>query len=364
MSPRPVPPFRYMEWAKARTPGPRFNLAQSGAPLLAAEDFGLTMADLRLKQKGGYGDEELVAALAARYGLPEGEIVLASGSSLANALVFTVLLSPGDLVLVEEPCYESLASLPRLLGAEVRSVERRFEDGFALPVERIESGFAEGARLAVVTDLHNPSGVSTGDDALIRVAEAAARADGYLLVDEVYRDFLSGPVRTSRLLGERVIATSSLTKVYGLGGLRAGWAFVPGSLAPDLHRLHDYLGVDFPGPSASIAVAALASIEDIRVRQRDVGRRGWRIAEEWLESRDDLEVVLPGPGLICFPRITSGVGSQELVDRLEAEHDTTVVPGEQFDRPGHLRLGFGLPEDVLREGLRRVGQALDELRAS
>jgi aspartate/methionine/tyrosine aminotransferase len=353
-----------MEWAKARTPGPRLNLAQSGSPSLAPADLGLRVEDLRFKQEGSYGDQEMVVALSGRYGVSEDEIVLASGSSLANALVTTTLLAPGDLVLVEAPCYESLATLPRLLGAEVRPVTRRFEDGFALPVDEIETGFADGARLLVLTDPHNPSGVSVADGEIVRVAAAAARAGAYVMVDEVYRDFRPGPASTARRLAPRVIATSSLTKVYGLGGLRAGWTFAPADLAADMHRLHDYWGVNFPTPIASIVAASCGRLDGIRDRFREIGRRGWEIASAWIADREDLEVVEPGPGLICFPRITSGVSSRELVDRLEAEHETTVVPGECFDTPGHFRLGFGMNEEILREGLARIGQVLDRLQRS
>jgi aspartate/methionine/tyrosine aminotransferase len=364
MSPRPVPPFRYMEWAKARSPGPRYNLAQSGSPSISPQDLDLSMEDIRFKQDGGYGDRGLLAALSARYGVPEDEIVPASGSSLANALVTTALLSEGDLVLVEKPCYESLATLPRLLGAEVRFVTRRFEHGFALPVEDLEAGFADGARLAILTDSHNPTGAPAGDEAIAAVAGAAARTGAHVMVDEVYRDFRPGDVSSTRSLAPGIIATSSLTKVYGLGGLRAGWVFAPADLTADMHRLHDYWGVNFPTPVASITVAALGRIDAIRARFYELGRRGWEIASRWFEARDDLEVVAPGPGLICFPRITSGVSSQDLVDRLESRHDTTVVPGEYFEMPGYFRLGFGLDEEILREGLNRVGLVLDELRQS
>jgi aspartate/methionine/tyrosine aminotransferase len=364
MSARPVPPFAYMEWAKARTPGPRFNLAQSGAPSLAASDLGLDLADLRLTQDGGYGDRTLLAALSDRYGVPREEIVLASGSSLANALIVMTLLESGDVVLVERPCYESLATLPRLQGAEVRFADRTPETRWAIPVDAIEAGLADGARLVVLTDFHNPSGTPARDEDLRRVAAAAERADAWVLVDEVYRDFLPGPVSTTRRLGERILATSSLTKVYGLGGLRAGWAFVPPDLAADMLRLHDYLGVVFPPPCAVMAVAALARAEAIRNAHRELGRRGYAIVREWIDGREDVEVLDPGPALICFPRITSGVDTAALVTTLEREAETTVVPGEAFDMPGYLRIGFGLPEETLREGLRRLGQALDDRRAS
>jgi len=364
MSARPIPPFEYMEWAKERTPGPTYNLAQSGAPALSAADLDLKIEDLRFKQDGGYGDRALLESLSARYGVPAEEIVLASGSSLANALVYGTLLSAGDLVLVERPCYESLATIPRLHGATVRFVDRTPESGFAVPVEAIENGLADGARLVVLTDFHNPSGSPCDDEDLRRVAAAAERADAFVMVDEVYRDFLPGPVTTTRALGDRMIATSSLTKVYGLGGIRAGWAFAPADLAADMLRLHDYLGVVFPVPCAAIAVKALGRADAILDAHREVGRRGFEIVREWIATRDDLALTATGPGLISFPRVTSGVSTAALVEHLEREADTTVVPGEAFDMPGFLRIGHGGDRDVLREGLRRLGQALDALRAS
>jgi aspartate/methionine/tyrosine aminotransferase len=351
-----------MEWAKARTPGPRFHLAGSGAPSLAPADLDLAVDDLRMKVRGGYGDLDLLDALATRYGVPEEEIVPTIGSSLANWLTVATLVSPGDTVLVETPCYESLATLPRLLGAEVRPVPRREVDGWALPVEALERGFADGARLAVVTDSHNPSGVAAGDEHLARVARAAEAADAWLLVDEVYRDFRPGPVSTTRRLGARVLATSSLTKVYGLGGLRVGWVLAPADLAADLHRHQDYLGVECPGPSASIAVAAWPRLDAIRERHRKLGARGWEIVRDWMRERGDLSAVEPAPGLIAFLRLEGDVDTAALVRGLEERDETTVVPGEQFGRPGYLRLGFGLPEAILREGLLRIGSAIDAIR--
>ena len=366
-----IPPFRYMDWAKRHTPGPRYNLAKSGAPSLSWEELAIDPAAMFTKIRGAYGDDELKARIAARYGVPVEEVVLTVGSSLAYPLVEMALLRRDDVVLVETPCYEVLSTLPELLGAEVRAMNRGEKGtppwrghparGFHLPVERIVDALGEGARLVIASDLHNPTGRGIGEAEILAVAEACEANDAWFLVSEVYRDFKPGPVGTARALHPRIVTVSSATKVYGLGGLRVGWIFAPVELADRLRRLTDYFHVENPGPSHAILLQLWHRLDEIRERHRALGARGWEITRAWIESRDDVDVVAPDGGMICFPRIKSRGSARDLVAKLEAEHETIVVPGMELGLPKHVRIGFGLDEETLREGLARLGTVLDQM---
>ena len=350
----------YMHWAKTRSRA-RFNLATSGVANVSIDELSVTIRDLEITRDGGYGYEPLQQALATRYGVDVDSIVAATGTSLANHLAMASLVKPGDEVLIESPTYEPLLALASYLGAEVKRFERRFEDGFRVMPGDIEKNISSRTRLIVITNLHNPTGVLTDEGTLKQVGEIAKSVNARVLVDEVYLEALfEKRGRTAFHLGTEFIVTSSLTKVFGLSGVRCGWIIAEPKLADNIWRLNDLFGAMAAHPAERLSVIALQQLDKFIVRAQSLLERNRRLVSEFLDSRSDLETVRPQFGTILFPRLKEGT-ADKLCDLLREKYETSVVPGRFFEMPAHFRLGLGGDSLILSEGLQRLGSALDDL---
>jgi aspartate/methionine/tyrosine aminotransferase len=350
----------YLRWAKTH-PAAAYDLTSSGLPFYRLRDLPVALGDLELSGSGGYGYEPLLRAIAARYRVPRECVVSAMGTSMANHLVFSALLEPGDEVLIEHPAYDPLPALARQLGITVRRFARRAEDGFRLDPDEVARNLGPRTRLVAITNLHNPSGALADDGALRRVGEAAQGAGAKVLVDEVYLDALFEPEpRTSFHLGETFVVTSSLTKVYGLNGLRCGWVFAAPALAERMWRLME-LTIGHGAMAAELlSAAALENLDRIAERSRRMLEANRDALNAFYRTRDDLEWSEHRFGTVSFPRLREGTAAP-LCRLLEAKYDTAVVDGAFFEMPEHFRIALGAEPDVFAEGLRRLGHALDEL---
>jgi aspartate/methionine/tyrosine aminotransferase len=212
-----------------------------------------------------------------------------------------------------------------------------------------------------LTNPHNPSGALIPDAEIGAMASMTAERGIPLIVDEVYLDLVDG-ARSVRSHGGLTIATSSLTKVYGLGGLRIGWALAPPEIVEALRRFHDLASVLCAVPSQGLALKAFERIEALRERARAQFRERIGAVDAWVRSQEGVEWTAPQGTLFGFPRLTCGVSSSDLFDLLLREYDTVIVPGRYFDGyEDHFRIGFGGKAEVVDEGLRRVSQAIERL---
>ncbi len=350
----------YMEWAKLHSHA-RFNLAASGVTNLPLAKLPARLEDLEISVPGGYGYEPLQARLAKKCGVTPQCVVAATGTSMANHLAFAALLDAGDEVLIEHPTYELLLTTAEFLGACIQQFPRRFEEDFRVDPRAIKRAMTPRTRLIVLTNLHNPSGVPTEEATLREVGEIARRAGARVLVDEVYLEALfESPARSAFHLGEHFVVTSSLTKAYGLSGLRCGWILAAPKLAERMWRLNDLFGVIPAHPAERLSVIALDHLGEIAVQARLLLAKNRALLDRFLDSRQDLAAVRPQAGTIVFPRLLRGT-----VDRfcalLREKYETSVVPGKFFEMPEHFRVGIGGDTETLAEGLRRLATALDEL---
>jgi len=352
----------YMHWAKTQSQS-RFNLATSGLGNLSIHDLRVSLDDLELTY-GGYGYGPLLQKIAQRYDVPASSVVTAAGASFANHLAMAALFQPDNEVLFEEPAYEPMLATARYLGADIKRFQRRFEDGFRVSPEEIESQVTERTRLIVITNLHNPSGVLTDDDTLKHVGEIAARVGAYVLVNEVYLEtlFEEAP-RTAFHLGDNFVVTSSLTKAFGLSGLRSGWILADAELASAMWLLNDLFSATQVHAAERLSVVALQQIDELAARAKALMDHNRGLLNAFLDTRDDLEVVRPQFGTVMFPRLRSGETVTRLCHLLRDKYETTVVPGRFFERPTHFRVGIAGDTDVLEAGLERLGHALDEIKS-
>jgi len=358
----------YMEWAKTRSHA-KFNLATSGLMGVPISEFPLRLDELEITAPGTYGYALLQQRLAQHAGVPEECVVAATGTSMANHLAMAAVLEPGDEVLLEQPAYGPLLDVAEYLGARVKRLPRRFESRFAIGLEELQRALTPATRLVVLTNLHNPSSALLSAEMLRAIGKIAHRAGVHVLVDEVYLEMLFGqaapfcfPIGDS-IAGAKenpFIVTSSLTKVYGLSGLRCGWILASPELAQRMWLLNDLFGAVAVHPAECLSVVALDHLKQFRVRAISLLTANRVFLDAFLDSRRDLECFRPPAGTVVFPRLPHGRDPEAFFQLLREKYETTVAPGSFFEMPRHFRIGIGGETHALRAGLERLSTALDE----
>ncbi len=348
----------YLYWAKQHA-RPRVSLAGSNLLACELEDLAGAREALELHGANDNGYAPLVEAIAARYGATPDMVATAQGTSGANFLVFAALVKRGDDVLVERPGYDPLMGPSVLLGARVTRFDRRFEDGYRLDPDAVRAAMSPATRLIVLTNTHNPTGALALEDDLAEVARIAERQGAHVLVDEVYLDTLPRRARPAAVQSPVFISTSSLTKAYGLSGLRCGWALADPPIAERIRRARDIVDGTGSFPAERLSALAFSQLDRLAGRARTILGANRALVERFLASRQDLEYVAPAGGTVVFPRIGGLTDAGPVLETLVRDYEVEVVPGAFFQAPAHFRVGFGGSAQVLEEGLRLIAAGLD-----
>jgi len=351
----------YMHWAKTSSRA-RFNLATSGLENLKLRPLKVSIDDLEITGDSGYGYPPLISGLAGRFRVDPECVVTTAGTSFANHLAMAALIDPGDEILFESPAYEPLLATALYLGARVKRFQRKFENDFRLTAAEIEQHLGPQTRLIVITNFHNPTGVLSDSGKLKEIGELARQRKARVLVDEVYLEMLfAKSPQTAFQLGPEFVTTSSLTKAFGLSGLRCGWILAEPELAKSMWRLNDLFAATPVHAGERLSVLALQQLPAIAERSRRRLDENRELLNQFLDGRDDLEAVRPQFGSIMFPRVKQGT-AERLIQLLREKYETSVVPGSFFEMPAHFRIGLGGDTETLIAGLDRLGSALDELK--
>lgn len=350
----------YLEWAKQR-PAAAFDLAGSNVLACSLDDLPGAREALALGGRNDDGYAPLVDAIASRYGVDARQVTTATGTAGANFQAFAALLSPGDDVLIETPGYDPLLGAPRLLGANVVRFARRFEDGYRIDPDAVRAAMTPRTRLIVVTTPHNPSGAMVDREALEAIGAIAERAGAHVLVDEVYLDAGRATVVPAARLGPVFISTSSLTKSYGLASLRCGWTLSSPAVAERIRRARDVIDGSGAIVAERLAVVAFDHLDALAARASKIVAANVAVARDFAKAQPRLEVVLPDPTTVIFPRLRGVTDTTAFADQLFTRFDTAVVPGRFFEAPAHIRVGLGTTAATLRGGLERLASALTDL---
>jgi aspartate/methionine/tyrosine aminotransferase len=348
----------YMHWAKTQSRA-RFNLATSGVGAFPLSELGCSIDQLKINGDSNYGYAPLQEALAKKCDVDPDCVVAAAGTSMANHLAMAALLEPGDEVLIEHPTYELLLSAALYLGADVRRFPRHEANCYALDAAEIRRVISPRTKLIVVTNLHNPSSVLALEQELREIGDIARSIGARVLVDEVYLDaaYENAP-RSAFHLGPEFVVTSSLTKVYGLSGLRCGWILAEPSLAQAMWRLNDLFASIPAHPAELLGVIAFQQLDKIRQRARAIVEADRALLAQFFARHESriLSAVHTKFGTTSFPRLKKG-NIDKFLARLRQEYDTSAVPGRFFGMPDHFRIGMGVNTEMFAEGLRRIALA-------
>ena len=359
------PELAYINWAKS-LPRMDINLARSGIDRCPVSLLRLKAQDLVATLPVKYGYAPLREAIAARYGVAAARVFpLSGGTSFANFVACATVLdgcSHGAEVIVERPTYEPLLRIPQALDHRIRRLERRVEDDYAIDLDRFASLVTTKTRLAIVSNLHNPSGARIPMPTLRAMAALLARVKAYLLVDEVYLECVFGNRPESCVFaGPNVLTTNSLTKAYGLDGLRAGWILGPAPLVARAGRINDLMTNNSVAAGERMALAAFRRLRDIDRRAHGILDPNLARVRAFFAREPRLKTFVPEGGNVAFPRLPPSVDSDRFVKHLASRYSTLTVPGRFFESPRHIRISFGCRPALLTRGLANISRALDDL---
>jgi hypothetical protein len=367
-------PFKMERWQSTYENRVEYNLSESGVhPLTVRELLALSgtqdVGDTLLGYGQSNGSDELRSRIALLYGgCADDCIVATNGSAEANFIALWQLVQPGDRVAIVVPTYMQMYGLAQNFGVDVREIRLHEELGWQPEPAEIRAAIDESTRVVIVTNPNNPTGAILNPTARAAIIAAAQRVGAWIIADEVYCGAELNGVETPSFFGEyeRVVATGSLSKAYGLPGLRIGWAVAPAALAAHLWARKDYLTISPGELTDHLATIALDPAVRPRVLERTQRylRAGLDILEPWLRSAGVFEYRAPEAGAICYARYSLPVNSSEFAEKLRADHSVLIVPGDHFSMDGYVRIGFGNEAAALRIALPRIGACLQILSES
>jgi len=351
-----------------------YNLSESGVyPTTIRElvDDPAVIEELlttELNYPQANGIIELREQIATLYpGATPDNVLVTVGCAEANFIALQTVLAPGDEMAMMLPNYMQMWGIAHNYGMRLRAFHLREERGWAPDLDELNDTVLEKTKLIAVCNPNNPTGYILTEEEMDAIVAAATRVGAWLLADEVY----SGAERltdtqTPSFWGcyDKVLAMGSLSKAYGLPGLRIGWVVGPMDTVDEIWARHEYTTISATTLSNRLAAIALSPQVRPRLiqRARDYIRRGFPILDGWLESHQGIfTLVPPQAAAIAFPHYHLDVNSTRLVERLMHEKSVFIVPGDHFGMDHYLRISFGLPPHYLRAGLDRIHELIVEL---
>lgn len=348
----------YMTWAKHHAKA-KYDLTGSNLLPCTMDELPGARDVLEVYGRNDDGWPPLVEAIASRFGVGTERVATAPGASGANYMALAALVRPGDTVLVEWPGYDPHMGAARFLGANVTTFQRGWEQRFALDPDEVARSVTSETRAIVLTNLHNPSGAYAEADALAAVGDLAKVVGAKVIVDEVYLDALEGVDRSPAATRDDVfVSTNSLTKSYGLAGIRVGWVLADPETVERINRVRDVIDAVGSIPSETLGVLAFERLDALLERARGVLEPGQSLMRDFMAAHPQLDWVEPIGGAVAFPRIDGVDDVTPFVAAAAADFDVGVTPGSYFGERAHFRVALAGERDVLEKGLEALGQAL------
>lgn len=360
-------PFKMERWQSTYEHRVDYNLSESGVhpltvgELLSFSEAPVDLSAVRLAYIQSNGSDELRATIAALYpGATDRSVVVTTGGAEANFVAFWELAKAGKPVAAMVPNYMQVPGLADNFEGGVLPFRLREDAGWRPDLDQLESALKAGAGFVLVTHPNNPTGVALTVGEIDEIVSLADRHGAWVLSDEVYRGAEAGDKPVASFWGryDKVVVTNSLSKAYGIPGVRLGWCVAADGMAERLWARTDYTTIAPAALSDALALVALSPQvrPKLLARTRGIVRHNFAALSEWMDSRNGLfRCTPPDAGAICVARYDAPIGSEELAERLRVEQSLLVVPGAQVGVESAIRIGFGPPEDELRAALDRLG---------
>ncbi|PXA86946.1 aspartate aminotransferase [Nostoc sp. 3335mG] len=344
----------------------RYNLSESSIADQSLKSLRLSVPDDLTLLYGEHRGSERLRRLIVEddEGVTADDVLICGGAAGALFIIATALLDREDHLVVVRPNYATNLETPRAIGCEISFVDLAFEEGFQIDIDRLAAAITPKTRIISITCPHNPTGVMLSEADLRRLVSLAEERGCLLLVDETYRDLaLTAKLPLAAGLGKHVISVASLSKAYGVPGIRVGWII---NTDPALKEI-------FLAAKEQISICGSVInewvAEEILVKRKaflEPTLAEWRSrlerVAEWIAGEEYLEWVRPAGGVVCFPRMRKQPpgGTEGFYRRLLQDHGAYVGPGHWFEMPDtYFRLGYAWPtRDEFEQGLVAISKAL------
>jgi aspartate/methionine/tyrosine aminotransferase len=364
-----IPSFLVERWIGKYEWTIPYDLAETGVfPLKVEELYAMDstlperLAACQLDYGVNLGRTELRAAIAEMYYKTADDILITHGAIEANWLLMHALVNAGDRVVCTWPVYQQLWQIAEYLGAEVRKWDFRLDADFT----NIRKLLEKPTKLLIINSPNNPTGVAFVAEQLKTLVELGENAGAWILCDEVYRgiafdNHAVAPPLTA-FESARAITSMSLSKVFGLPGLRTGWIVAPPEVRAACLRFRDYVSISPPKISDLLAEVAVRNRDKVLERNRQLLNRNHRLLTEWAAAhRDFIKLETPQAGTTAFPKYLATIDSETLGRRLAEEQGVLIVPGDCFEVENYFRIGYGFATEILQAGLEKIADFLKAL---
>lgn len=313
------------------------------------------------------GAPELRRAIADRWGDGNTDCVMAThGSSEAQFLILNALLRPGDEVVVLEPSYQPLYSIAESIGCELKPWRLLFEKGFRPDVEGAKRLIGTRTAMVILNFPHNPTGASVTREEQFELIEAVREVGAYLVWDAAFAELTydSRPLPDPYRFYDRCISLGTLSKAYGLPGLRVGWALASPDILARCIELRDYITLHLSPLVELIAQRAIERSDRLLSLRLPQIRANLAILKEWCAQHEEfVDYIRPEGGVTAFLRLPGVTDVDEFCHRLAREYQTLLVPGSCFNRPTFVRIGFGGSTEEFKHGLSRFSTLLHQIKS-
>ena len=311
------------------------------------------------------GNPELRQVLANCFtedGDPQ-KVLVTHGSTESNFMLMHALLQTGDEVVVLDPCYQQLEGIAQAIGCEIKTWPLRVERGFKPDLEDLKAVLSDRTRMVVVNFPHNPTGASLTHEEQKELIEIVRPTGAYLIWDAAFEaiQYDEDPLPSPSEVYDRALSMSTLSKCYGLPGLRVGWTIGSPEVFERCFHLRDYTTLHL-SPLVELITRRVMEKRNLFIAPRfEQARKNLALVTEWAKEHEEwIEWFAPMGGVSCFPRLRHEENTEEFCHRMGQEFKVLLVPGTCFGHPQHVRLGFGGNPDLLEAGLARFSQCLKQ----
>ena len=345
----------------------KYDIGESAIKYKTFGHMEIDLSDVELRYGHHVGRSDLRALIASKSGdLDVDDVLVTMGASEANFCIVASLVKPGDHVIIEHPNYTSLYDVPRGLGCEVSFLKQTFENGYKPDLDELKKLIRPNTKLISFTHPGNPTGTMISEDELKSLIAICEEHDIYLMFDETYRELsYDAMLPCAATLSPKVISISSMSKSFGLPGIRIGWMATKDKFMFDsVLAVREHISITNSVVGEEIAVRVLEKSDDYITSARDHALKNFKLVKKWMDNQDKLEWIEPEAGVVSLPRIKENIkiDPEELWRLLVEKYKTFIIPGRCFEMDNrHFRLGYGAGYDEIKIGLKNLTAAIEEI---
>ena len=371
-----IKPFAVEEWMNEYETGARYNIAETCVDSVSLDElFALAgeskdeflskFCATRLTYGDIWGSDALREGVCRLYRtVRPDEVVLTHGAAGANHHVFCSLISAGDRVVSIMPTYQQLYSIPEAIGADVAIMHLKQENHYLPDLDELKALVTPGTKMVCINNPNNPTGALMSRELLEQIIEIARGVDAYVLCDEVYRHLTQadGWCESVADLYEKGISVSSMSKVFSLAGIRMGWIATHDKAAVKAFLSHrDYNLISCGMFDDAVASIALRHSDEMIRRNQAIVRENLAILDEWVQAHPHFYYTKPQAGTTALVYYDYDIPSYEFCERLYHGTGSFVTPGDCFEQPHSMRIGYACDAQTLKDGLAALADLAETL---